>query len=101
MMSQTYQFKTPSVIVNGPGAAKELGSFARAAGKKLCGNRCDIGKNRPARCYQEFPGGGWNLFHRFYDQVLTEPTVDHTEAGLKIYKDPRPISWWLLEGKPH
>ena len=34
MMTQTYQFKTPSVIVNGPGAAREAGSFAKGLGKK-------------------------------------------------------------------
>jgi len=34
MMMQTYQFKAPSVIVNGPGAAKEVGSFAKGLGKK-------------------------------------------------------------------
>jgi alcohol dehydrogenase class IV len=33
-MMQTFQFKTPSVIVNGPGAAKEVGSFAKGLGKK-------------------------------------------------------------------
>jgi hypothetical protein len=34
MMTQTYQFKAPPVIVNGPGAAKEVGNFAKGLGKK-------------------------------------------------------------------
>ena len=34
MMTQTFQFKAPSVIVNGPGAAKEIGNFAKGIGKK-------------------------------------------------------------------
>ncbi|MBP1723960.1 MAG: L-threonine dehydrogenase, partial [Deltaproteobacteria bacterium] len=34
MITQTYQFKAPSVIVNGPGAAKEVGNFAKGLGKK-------------------------------------------------------------------
>lgn len=33
-MTQTYQFKVPPMIVNGPGAAKEVGSFAKGLGKK-------------------------------------------------------------------
>jgi len=34
MMTQTYQFKAPAVIVNGPGASKEVGSFGKGMGKK-------------------------------------------------------------------
>ena len=34
MIMQNYQFKAPSVIVNGPGAAKEVGAFAKGFGKK-------------------------------------------------------------------
>jgi len=34
MMTQTYQFKIPPMIVNGPRAAKEAGSFAKGLGKK-------------------------------------------------------------------
>ncbi len=34
MMTQTCQFKAPSVIVNGPGASKETGSFGKGIGKK-------------------------------------------------------------------
>jgi len=87
MMSQTYQFKTPSVIVNGPGAAKELGSFAKGLGKKALvvtdAILEKIGLLDVIKSSLEAAGIPFTV----YDQVLTEPTVDHTEAGLKIYKE--------------
>ena len=86
-MMSTYQFKTPSVIVNGPGAAKEVGSFAKGLGKKALivtdvalekmGLLNDI-KNSLKMAGISFA---------IYDKVISEPIIDFTEEGLKIFKE--------------
>ena len=86
-MMSTYQFKTPSVIVNGPGAAKEVGSFAKGLGKKALivtdvalekiGLLNDIKKSL------EMAG----ISFAIYDKVVIEPTIDVVEEGLKVFKE--------------
>lgn len=87
MMTQTYQFKTPSVIVNGPGAAKEAGNFARGMGRKALivtdSNLEKFGLLKEVRSSLESAGVPFVT----YDRVVTEPSMDYTEEGLKVYRE--------------
>jgi alcohol dehydrogenase class IV len=87
MMTQTYQFKAPSVIVNGPGAAREVGSFAKGLGKKALivtdSNLEKFGLPKEVRNSLESAGVPFAV----YDKVVAEPTMDYTEEGLKVYKE--------------
>jgi len=86
-MMSTYQFKTPSVIVNGPGAAKEVGSFAKGLGKKALIVTDvaleKIGLLNDIKSSLEMAG----ISFAIYDKVVTEPTMDFAEEGLKIFKE--------------
>lgn len=86
-MMQTFQFKAPSVIVNGPGAAKEVGSFAKGLGKKaliVTDNLLEkIGLLDEIKKALEVAGIPFTT----YDKVVTEPTMDYTGEGLKIYQE--------------
>ena len=86
-MMQTFQFKAPSVIVNGPGAAKEVGSFAKGLGKKaliVTDNLLEkIGLLDEIKKALEVAGIPFTT----YDKVVTEPTMDYTGEGLKIYRE--------------
>ena len=86
-MTQTYQFKAPSVIVNGPGAAREVGSFAKGLGKKALivtdSNLEKFGLLKEVRNSLESAGVSFAV----YDKVVSEPTMNYTEEGLKVYKD--------------
>ncbi len=86
-MTQTYQFKTPSVIVNGPGAAKEVGSFAKGLGKKALIVTDvaleKIGLLNDIKNSLEMAG----ISFAIYDKVVAEPTMDFAEEGLKIFKE--------------
>ncbi len=86
-MMQTFQFKAPSVIVNGPGAAKEVGSFAKGLGKKafiVTDNLLEkIGLLDDIKKALEVAG----IPFATYDKVVTEPTMDYTGEGLKIYQE--------------
>ncbi len=87
MMTQAYQFKAPSVIVNGPGAAKEVGNFAKGLGKKALivtdANLEKIGLPKEVMKSLEIAGVPFAIFSR----VVIEPTQDNVEEGLKAYKD--------------
>ncbi|MBI5966955.1 MAG: iron-containing alcohol dehydrogenase, partial [Deltaproteobacteria bacterium] len=87
MMMQTYQFKAPSMIVNGPGAAKEVGSFAKGLGKKALivtdTNLEKIGLLNEIKKSLEVAGVPLAI----YDKVVTEPTMDYTEEGLRVFKE--------------
>lgn len=87
MMTQIFQFKAPSVIVNGPGAAKEVGSFARGLGKKaliVTDTFLEkIGLLNEVKNSLETSG----IFFVVYDKVVTEPIMDFTEEGLKVFKE--------------
>jgi alcohol dehydrogenase class IV len=86
-MMSTYQFKTPSVIVNGPGAAQEVGSFAKGLGKKALIVTDvaleKIGLLNDIKNSLEMAG----ISFAIYDKVVTEPTMDFAEEGLKIFKE--------------
>jgi len=86
-MMSTYQFKTPSVIVNGPGAAKEVGSFAKGLGKKALIVTDvaleKIGLLNDIKNSLEMAG----ISFAIYDKVVAEPTMDFAEEGLKIFKE--------------
>jgi alcohol dehydrogenase class IV len=86
-MMQIAQFKAPSLIVNGPGAAKEVGSFAKGLGKKaliVTDNLLErLGLLKDIKSSLESSG----ISFAIYDKVVTEPTMDYTEEGLKIYKE--------------
>jgi alcohol dehydrogenase len=87
MMMQTYQFKAPSVIVNGPGAAKEVGSFAKGFGKKaliVTDNLLEkIGLLNEIKKSLEGAGVSFAI----YDKVVSEPSMEYTEEGLKAFKE--------------
>jgi len=87
MMIQTYQFKAPSVIVNGPGAAKEVGSFAKGLGKRaliVTDNFLEkIGLLNDIKSLLEAAG----VTFAVYDKVVSEPTMEYTEEGLKVFKE--------------
>ena len=86
-MMSTYQFKTPSVIVNGPGAAKEVGSFAKGLGKKALIVTDvaleKIGLLNDIKNSLEMAG----ISFAIYDKVVAEPTIDFAEEGQKIFKE--------------
>jgi alcohol dehydrogenase class IV len=87
MMTQTYQFKAPSVIVNGPGAAKEVGNFAKGLGKKALivtdAHLEKVGLLNEAQKSLEIAGVPFAI----YNGVAIEPTQDNIEEGLKAYKE--------------
>jgi alcohol dehydrogenase class IV len=86
-MMPIHQFKAPSLVVNGPGAAKEVGFYAKGLGKKVLivtdnllekiGLLDDIKKSLEAA----------GISFVIYDKVVTEPTMEYTEEGLRIYKE--------------
>ena len=87
MMTQTYQFKAPSVIVNGPGAAKEVGFFAKGIGKKaLIVTDSNLEKFGLLNDVKNSLGAAGISF-AIYNKVITEPTMDYTDEGLKIYQE--------------
>jgi len=87
MTMQTYQFKAPSVIVNGPGAAKEVGAFAKGFGKKaliVTDNLLEkIGLLKDIKGSLEAAGVSFAV----YDKVVAEPSMEYTEEGLKAFKE--------------
>jgi alcohol dehydrogenase class IV len=87
MMTQTYQFKAPSVIANGPGAAKEVGNFAKGLGKKALlvtdTHLEKAGLLKELKKSLEMAG----IPFAVYDKVVMEPTQDYTEEGLKAFKE--------------
>jgi len=86
-MTQAYSFKAPPVIVNGPGAAKEVGLFAKGLGKKALlvtdGNLEKIGLPKEVKKSLETSGVPFAVF----DGVVIEPTHDSIEEGLKAYRE--------------
>jgi alcohol dehydrogenase class IV len=87
MMTQAYQFKTTAVIVNGPGAAKEVGNFAKGLGRKALlvtdANLEKIGLPKEVMKSLEIAGVPFAIFSR----VVIEPTQEGVEEGLKAYKE--------------
>jgi alcohol dehydrogenase class IV len=87
MMTQTYQFKAPAVIVSGPGAAKEAGSFAKGLGKKalIVTDTALEQKGILNEIKNSLEVAG--IAYASYAKVVNEPTMGYTEEGLKAYKD--------------
>jgi alcohol dehydrogenase class IV len=87
MNTQTYQFKIPPMIVNGPGAAKEAGSLAKGLGKKALIVTDialeELGLLNDVKNSLEMTG----IPFAVYNKVVTEPTMDFVEEGLKIFKE--------------
>jgi alcohol dehydrogenase class IV len=87
MVTQTFQFKTPSVIVSGPGAAGEVGAFAKGMGKKALIvtdiNLEKFGIPKEIRNRLEAAGVPFSV----YDRVTTEPSMDYTAEGLKVFRE--------------
>ena len=87
MMTQTYQFKAPSVIVNGPGASKEAGSFGKGVGKKALIVTDAVleqkGILNEIKNSLELAGVSYSV----YNKDVNEPTMGYTEEGLKAYKE--------------
>ena len=87
MITQTYQFKVPPMIVCGPGAAKEAGSYAKGLGKKaliVTDSALEkLGLLDDVRNALEMAG----IPFAVYNQVVTEPTTDFVEEGLKVFKE--------------
>ncbi len=86
-MSQIYQFKIPPMIVTGPGASKEAGSLAKGMGKKAL-VVTDIaleklGLLKDVQNSLEIAGIPFDV----YNKVVTEPTMDFVEEGLKVFKE--------------
>jgi len=87
MMTQTYQFKAPAVIVNGPGAAKEVGSFAKGIGKKALIVTDSILEQKGILSDIKNSLESAVIVYAIFDKVLKEPTMAYTDEGLKAYKD--------------
>ncbi len=87
MITQTYQFKVPPLVVCGPGAAKEAGSHAKGLGKKAL-IVTDIALEKlglldEVRNSLEIAGVPFAV----YNKVITEPTMGFVEEGLKVFKE--------------
>ena len=87
MITQTYQFKVPPMIVCGPGAAKEAGSYAKGLGKKaliVTDSALEkLGLLDDVRNALEMAGIPFTV----YNKVVTEPTTDFVEEGLMVFKE--------------
>lgn len=86
MTMQINQFKTTALIANGPGAAKEAGSFGKGLGRKALivtdSHLMEIGLLKDIKNSLEAAGVSFEIF----DEVVTEPILEYTEEGLKTYQ---------------
>jgi alcohol dehydrogenase class IV len=87
MMTQTYQFKAPSVIVNGPGASKEAGTIGKGIGRKalIVTDTALEQKGVLNEIKNSLETAG--LVYSVYNKVVNEPTMAHAEEGLKVFKE--------------
>ncbi len=87
MAAQIFQFKTPQLIVTGVGAVKEVGPLVKGIGKKALlvtdDNLEKIGLLEEIKKSLENSG----ISYALYNQVNTEPTIEHVEEGLKNFKE--------------
>ncbi len=86
-MSQTKQFRAPSIISTGPGAAKEAGTHAKQLGKKALlvtdANLVKIGLLEEVKASLDAAGVPYSI----YDKVMMEPVVEYVEEGLRAFRD--------------
>ncbi len=87
MKAALYQFKIPSVIITGLGAAKELGSLSKGLGTKAFivtdENIEKLGLLEGVKKSLE----NARVSYTIYNQVNTEPTNEHVEEGQKALQD--------------
>ena len=87
MITQTYQFKAPSVIVYGLGVSKEIGPLVKELGKKafIVTDRLleEMGLLNDIKNSLEMA----KIPFVTYDRVVTEPTMEYAEDGLKAYQE--------------
>ncbi len=86
-MSQARQFRSPNIISTGIGASKEVGDHARQLGKRALivtdSNLEKIGLLTDVKASLDAAGVGYSI----YDKVVTEPTVEYVEEGLRAFKE--------------
>jgi alcohol dehydrogenase class IV len=89
MMSQIKQFRAPSVISMGPGAAKEVGTFAKQLGRKVLivtdANLEKIGLLADIKASLE----ATSMEYAVYDKVVMEPVIEYVEEGLQVFREAR------------
>lgn len=82
MVTKTFLFKAPALIVSGVGAAREAGNQAFGLGKKalIVTDRTVVGLGLLEEITGSLKEKGipWEV----YDEVNEEPTVEHVEKGL-------------------
>jgi alcohol dehydrogenase class IV len=83
----TYQFKAPSLVINGAGASNEVGAQARGLGRKaLVVTDANLHKfGLPEKVQESLSAAGIPFV--VYDRVLTEPTVEHVNEGLAAFRE--------------
>jgi alcohol dehydrogenase class IV len=73
----------------GPGAAKEVGTFAKQLGRKVLivtdANLEKIGLLADIKASLEAAGIGYSV----YDKVVMEPVIEYVEDGLQAFRDAR------------
>ncbi len=86
-MSQTRQFRAPAVISTGPGAAREVGVYAKQHGRKALivtdANLEKIGLLADVKASLDAADIGYSV----YDKVIMEPVVEYVEEGLHALGD--------------
>jgi len=86
-MSLTRQFRAPTVISTGLGAAKEVGAYAKQYGKKALivtdTNLEKIGLLAEVKASLEAASVGYVI----YDKVVMEPVVEYVDDGLRVFRE--------------
>ena len=86
-MNQVKQFRAPSIISTGPGAAKEAGAHAKQLGKKALivtdANLVKIGLLKEVKASLDAAGVPYSV----YDKVVMEPVVEYVDEGLHAFRD--------------
>jgi alcohol dehydrogenase class IV len=86
-MSLTRQFRAPTVISTGLGAAKEAGAYAKQHGKKALivtdVNLEKIGLLAEVKTSLEVAGVDYVI----YDKVVMEPIVEYVDDGLHVFRE--------------
>jgi alcohol dehydrogenase class IV len=86
-MSQARQFRMPTVISTGPGAAKEVGAYAKQHGKKALivtdANLEKTGLLVDVKASLETVGVDYSV----YDGVIMEPVVEYVDDGLRALRE--------------
>ena len=81
------QFRAPSIISTGPGAAKEAGAHAKQLGKKALivtdANLVKIGLLAEVKASLDAAGVPYSV----YDKVVMEPVVEYVDEGLRAFRD--------------